>query len=139
MSVTAVRKLCIAIVFVALVAAGCGDEDPDMTLSQQIPSCESGAVDVIAFLQRTLDDIGEADAAAISAYRERFDLGVDGLLQRAQEMHCTEAGFNNAVIARAGDLEPNGPFGEELIDRVAEVGLGSLDASRGGPLTLPNG
>lgn len=133
------RKLVLAIGFVGLLVVGCGDDDPASNLTSDLPSCESGAVDVIFFLQRTLDDIGDADAAELAAYEDRFDLGVDGLLQRAQEMHCTEEGFNEAVIARVSVLEPNGPIGEALIDRVGEIGLGSLEGTRGGPLTLPGG
>ena len=53
-------------------------------------------------------------------------------------MHCTEAGFNEAVIARLDELEPNGSVGEALIARLVEIGLGSLDAARGGLLALPS-
>lgn len=131
------RVLGLAFGLIALLTVGCGDGDAASTASDDIPTCATGATDVIAFLQRTLDEIGDADAAAVAAYEERFALGVDGLLQRAQEMHCTEEGFNDAVIARLGELEPNGTVGQELIERVGEIGLGSLDPARGGPLTLP--
>jgi len=131
------RKLVLVIGLMTFLIVGCGEDDSAGADAGDVPSCASGATDVVAFLQRTLDDIGDAGAAAAAAYEERFDLGVDGLLQRAQEMHCTEAGFNQAVIARLGELEPNGPMGEALIQRVGEIGLGSLDVARGGPLTLP--
>lgn len=131
------RRVGVAIGLTALLLVGCGGDDPSAGAPNDVPSCESGATDVIAFLQRTLDDLGDADAAEVAAYRDRFDFGVDGLLQRAQEMHCTEAGFNDAVVARVGELEAAGPAGEALIERVAEIGLGSLDPGRGGPLTLP--
>lgn len=131
------RVLGLVIGLVALLTVGCGDGDAASTMSDDMPTCATGATDVIEFLQRTLDEIGNADAAAVAAYEERFALGVDGLLQRAQEMHCTEEGFNKAVIARLDELEPNGPVGEALVERVGEIGLGSLDPMRGGPLTLP--
>ncbi len=131
------RRLNLIVVFAMLVlAAACGG-DGNKDASDDIPSCETGARDVMAFLQRTLDDIGDADDAQLAAYADRFDAGVDGLLQRAQEMHCTEEGFNAAVIARVGELEPGGPAGEALIDEVERVGLGSLEQERGGPLRLP--
>ncbi len=133
------RRLGLAIGFLAWLTVGCGQAETPIDAPSEFPSCDSGATSVISFLQRTLDDIGDADAAELSAYEDRFDFGVNGLLQRAQEMHCTEIGFNQAVIARIGELEPNGPFGEALVDRVREIGLGSLDAARGGPLTLPGG
>jgi len=133
------RKLGLAVGLAVLLLVGCGGEDAASDTSSDVPTCESGTKDVLAFLQRTLDDIGDAGADELAAYEDRFDLGVDGLLQRAQEMHCTEEGFNHAIIARVGELEPNGPAGEALIERVGEVGLGSLDAQRGGPLMLPGG
>ena len=123
----------------ALLIGGCGGDEPAGAEPGDVPTCETAAPEVISFLQRTLDDIGDADAAALAAYEDRFNIGVDGLLQRAQEMHCTEDGFNRAVIALVGDLDPNGPVGEALMARVGEIGLGSLDAARGGPLTLPGG
>jgi hypothetical protein len=135
--VIALRRPATAIALATLLTVGCGADDPAVGVASDIPSCTSGAASVISFLQRTLDDVGDADTRELAAYRDRFDFGVDGLLQRAQEMHCTEVGFNDAVIARVGELEPNGPAGQALIDRVAEIGLGSLDPSRGGPLTLP--
>jgi hypothetical protein len=134
----ALRTIGLVVVgLLALSVAGCGSDEPAGAQPGDVPSCESGAPEVISFLQRTLDDIGDADVAELAAYEDRFNVGVDGLLQRAQEMHCTEEGFNNAVIALIADLEPNGPVGEALIDSVREVGLGSLDADRGGPLKLP--
>lgn len=68
-----------------------------------------------------------------------FDFGVRALLLRAQEVHCTESGLNDAVIARVGELRPGGRAGELLIEDVGRAGLGSLAESSGGPLRLPGG
>lgn len=125
-------------VLIVLSLVACGGDGGD-DAGDDIPSCATGARDVMAFLQRTLDDIGNAEFTEVAAYADRFDTGVDGLLQRAQEMHCTEDGFNGAVMARVDELTASGPVGEALIDRVAQIGLGSRDATRGGPLTLPGG
>jgi len=133
------RKLGLAVGLILAVTLCCGRDDARVDVSNDVPSCDSGATSVISFLQRTIDDIGDADAAELAAYEKRFDFGVDGLLQRAQEMHCTESGFNDAVIARINELEPKGPVGKALIERVGEIGLGSLDPARGGRLTLPAG
>lgn len=130
-------RLGIVIGIMALVAAGCGSgEDPAFGAASELPSCESGTRSVMTFLQRTLDDVGDGDDAELAAYEARFDYGVEGLLQRAQEMHCTEEGFNRAIIARVDELEPRGPAGRDLVDRVAVIGLGSSDPALGGPLTL---
>ena len=59
------------------------------------------------------------------------------LLLRAQEVHCTEDGFNNAVIARVDELKGQGRGGGLIIELVRERGLGSLDDARGGPIRLP--
>lgn len=133
------RNLALAIGILTLLVVGCGADEPAIDASDGVPGCASGANDVVAFLQRTLDDVGDAGATELAAYEDRFDAGVDGLLQRAQETHCTEEGFNEAIMARVGDLEPNGPVGEALIERVREIGLGSMDPERGGPLTLRTG
>ena len=94
---------------------------------------------MIAFLQRTLDELGAAEPGELQQFAERFDFGVTALLLRAQEVHCTEQGFNDAVTARVGELEPGGAGGETLAEEVGRRGLGSLDQSRGGPVRLPSG
>lgn len=119
----------------SVVLGACADDEPGV--SPLFNGCDAGAESVIAFLQRSLDDIGDAQPGELGGYEERFDYGVAGLLARAQEVHCTEEGFNDAIIARVDDLEPRGPAGERLIDDVSRIGLGSSDEDRGGPLRLP--
>lgn len=132
------RLLLLALVL-AVATVACGDDDDTIGVSPIFNGCEAGAGSVITFLQRTLDEIGTAEAGELQEFAERFDRGVNGLLLRAQEVHCTEVGFNQATIARVGELEAGGPGGELLIEEVARIGLGSLEESRGGPITLPGG
>lgn len=122
-----------------VTAVACGDDTDTIGVSPIFNGCEAGAGSVIAFLQRTLDEIGTADVGELQSLAEQFDRGVNGLLLRAQEVHCTEDGFNQATMARSGELQARGPAGELLIEEVARGGLGSLDESRGGPITLPGG
>ena len=56
---------------------------------------------------------------------------------RAQEVHCTEEGFNAAIIVRVDELVAGGSGGELLITIIRERGLGSLDESSGGLIHLP--
>lgn len=132
------RLLALGLVLV-VTAVSCGDDDGTIGVSPIFNGCEAGAGSVIAFLQRTLDEIGTAEAGELQESAERFDRGVNGLLLRAQEVHCTEEGFNQATIARVGELQASGPGGEMLKEEVGRIGLGSLEESRGGPITLPGG
>lgn len=133
-----IRRLAALGLVFALTAVACGNDDDTIGVSPIFNGCEAGAGSVIAFLQRTLDEIGVAEPGDLQEYEERFDFGVTGLLLRAQEVHCTEAGFNQAIMARVGELNGGGPAGLLLIEQVGRIGLGSLDDSRGGPLTLPD-
>jgi hypothetical protein len=54
-------------------------------------------------------------------------------------VHCTEEGFNQAIIDRADELTGQGPAARMLIASVEMHGLGSLDADRGSLITLPGG
>jgi len=66
-----------------------------------------------------------------------FDDDVRAMMLRAQEVHCTEDGFNVAVIARVDELTSSGPGGDALIVVVRRRGLGSLDENAGGLIRLP--
>ncbi len=134
-----VRRWAALAVVLALTATGCDNDDDSVGGSPIFNGCEAGAGSVIAFLQRTLDEIGAAEPGRLQEYEERFDFGVTALLQRAPEVHCTEAAFNRASITRVGELRAGGPAGELLIEDFVRIGLGSLDESRGGPLMLPGG
>jgi len=132
------RRLIVIAAALSLVAAACGGVEREINVSPLFEGCDNGAKSVISFLQRSFDDIGDAGPQELAAYTDRFDFGVNALLWRAQEMHCTEEGFNDAVIARADELQPKGAVGELLIGRVRQIGIGSLDDARGGPLALPS-
>ncbi len=132
------RALVGVFALVVLVAA-CGDT-PGTTLGtafEGFDGCRAGADSVVTFLQRTLDEIDDAEPDALAPFAPDFDEGVDALLLRAQEVHCTEQGFNDAIVARVGELEAHGTAGEALIAVVSERGLGSREANRGGPTRLP--
>jgi hypothetical protein len=122
-----------------VIVTACGDAAGSTTLTsfEGFDGCQAGADSVIVFLQRTLDDIGDAEPADLDSLAAPFDEGVDALLLRAQEVHCTEQGFNQAIMLRVGDLVAGGSAGELLIAEVAERGLGSREESRGGPVRLP--
>ncbi len=121
-----------------LVTTACGSGD-DIGVSPIFNGCEAGAGSVMAFLQRSLDDIGTAQPGELADLEDRFNFGVRSLLARAQEVHCTEEGFTRAIIARVDELESYGPAGDLLVQEVALRGLGSMDERRGGPLLLPAG
>ena len=126
-------------VAVFLAACGGGSESSTVAGVQGFNGCQAGAGSVMTFLQRTLDAIDATEPDRAADLAPDFDEGVDALLLRAQEVHCTEVGFNDAIIARVRDLESRGTRGELLVDIVRERGLGSLDESRGGPIGLPTG
>jgi len=133
-------RLIIAAGAVSVAAAACGSDSSSTTHPfAAFDGCAAGAGSVIVFFQRTLDDLGAAEPGELQQFEERFDFGVRALLLRAPEVHCTEQAFNDAVIARVGELDSAGRAGELLIEDVGRRGLGSLDESRGGPLRLPGG
>ena len=68
-----------------------------------------------------------------------FDGEVRAMLLRAQEVHCTEEGFNAAITVRVDELVASGAGGMLLIEVVRERGLGSLDENSGGLIELPTG
>lgn len=93
---------------------------------------------VIPFLERTLAAIDQIEPDDWTEYEESFDFGSLGLLNRAQEMHCTEVAYNERIMNLVDRFEPEGPLGEQLLAAVAERGLGSLDERQGGPIRLPS-
>jgi hypothetical protein len=131
-------RLALLALLVIVAGAACGDNAaPSTTAFSGLTGCEAGAGSAITFLQRTLDDLDDAEPEDVAALAPDFDKGVNALLLRAQEVHCTEDGFNRAIIVRVDELDGGGPRGELLILEVRERGLGSLDADNGGPLRLP--
>jgi hypothetical protein len=121
------------------LAAGCSSDGPSNTAFQGFAGCPAGATSAIAFLQRSLDAVGEAEAEDLVALLPDFDGEVRAMLLRAQEVHCTEEGFNAAITVRVDELVASGPGGMLLIEVVRERGLGSLDENRGGLIELPTG
>jgi len=123
----------------AALLTACGSSATATTTFQGFAGCSAGAGSAIAFLQRTLDAAGGVEPAALADALPNFDHDVRTMALRAQEVHCTEEGFNAAIVGRADELIAGGAGGEQLIIMVTERGLGSLDESKGGLIELPTG
>lgn len=134
-----IRGLLVGGLLAAVLVSACGGTSGTTTATafSGFDGCQAGAGSVVVFLQRTLDHIGGAEPDELTAFVPDFDEGVHALLLRAQEVHCTEEGFNDAVVDRVDELEEGGSAGALLIEVVRERGLGSLEESRGGPIRLP--
>ncbi len=127
-----------AVVAAALLTA-CGSSATATTTFRGFDGCSAGAGSALTFLQRTLDAAGDVEPAGLAEALPNFDRNVRWMALRAQEVHCTEEGFNAAIIVRTDSLIAGGPGGEQLIIIVKERGLGSLDESKGGLIRLPTG
>lgn len=126
-----------AVLMAVTVLLGCASGQPSTTAFQGFTGCSAGAGSAIVFLQRTLDEAGDAEPDELGALLPGFDGDVRAMLLRAREVHCTEEGFNAAVIERVDELSAGGPGGTLLIEIVRARGLGSLDEPSGGPIRLP--
>ena len=76
----------LTIVVLALLTVACDDGGDEINVSPLLEGCDNGAVSVISFMQRSLDDIGSATPQELADYRERFDLGVHACCGRRR---CT--------------------------------------------------
>ena len=83
------------------------------------------------------DAAGDGEPAGLAEALPHFDHDVRAMALRAQEVHCTEEGFNAAIMARADELIAGGAGGELLIAIARERGLGSLDENKGGLIRIP--
>lgn len=130
-------KLLSASVVVALTMGACaGPSTSGTTPFQGLDGCKAGAGSAMTFLQRTLDTLGDADIEEAPDMVPSFDHDVKTMMYRAREVHCTEEGFNKAIVDRAGELVGDGEAAQMLIATVEARGLGSLDAENGGLITL---
>ncbi len=128
------------IVVVALTMGACaGSSTSGTTPFQGLDGCKAGASSAIAFLQRTLDALGDADTDEAPDMVPSFDRDVETMAYRAREVFCTEQGFNQAIVDRAGELVGDGAAAQMLIATVEARGLGSLEAQNGGLITLTGG
>jgi hypothetical protein len=125
-----------AVVAAALLTA-CGSSATATTTFRGFDGCSAGAGSALTFLQRTLDAAGDVEPARLAEALPNFDRNVRWMALRAQEVHCTEEGFNAAIIVRVDELVAGGPGGLGLIEIVRERGLGSLDEGNGGLIQLP--
>ncbi len=130
-------KVLSATVLVALAINACASSSTSGTTPfQGLDGCQVGAGSAMAFLQRTLDALGEAGVDEAPNVVPSFDHDVETMMYRAREVHCTEEGFNQAIVDRAGELVGDGAAAQMLIATVEDRGLGSLDAENGGLITL---
>lgn len=113
------------------LVAGCASDPATTTVFQGFAGCNAGADSAIAFLQRSLDAAGDVGPGELDAELPEFDRNVRAMMLRAREVHCTEAGFNAAIIARVDELKPSGSGGELIVEMVRARGLGSLDDGSG--------
>lgn len=130
-------KVLSAIVLVALAISACASSTTSGTTPfQGLDGCKAGAGSAMAFLQRTLDALGDAGVDEAPNVVPSFDHDVETMMYRAREVHCTEEGFNQAIVDRVGELVGDGAAAQMLIATVEDRGLGSLDAEDGGLITL---
>ncbi len=130
-------KVLSATVLVALAISACASSSTSGTTPfQGLDGCKAGAGSAMAFLQRTLDALGDAGVDEAPNVVPSFDHDVETMMYRAREVHCTEEGFNQAIVDRVGELVGDGGAAQMLIATVEDRGLGSLDAENGGPITL---
>jgi hypothetical protein len=126
-----------AIVVMTLTLGACaGSSTSSTTPFQGLDGCQVGAGSAIAFLQRALDSLGDAEIGEAPNMVPSFDHDVKTMAYRAREVHCTEEGFNQAIVDRAGELVGDGDAAQMLIATVETRGLGSLDTENGGLITL---
>ena len=129
-------KLLVLAASIAVLAAACSNAT-ERAAFEGFDGCDAGAGSAIVFLQRTLDRVGDAEPAEMAAIVPSFDADVRAMMLRAQEVHCTEDGFNAAVMARVDELTSSGRGGDALIVFVRRRGLGSLDEAEGGLIRFP--
>ncbi len=127
-----------AVVVAAALLTACGSGVTATTTFRGFDGCSAGAGSAITFLQRALDTAADAETEGLAEALPDFDRNVRWMALRAQEVRCTEEGFNAAIIVRVDELVAGGPGGELLITIVRERGLGSLDESNGGLIHLPS-
>jgi len=126
-----------ASVLVTLTMSACaGPTTSGTTPFQGLDGCKAGAGSAMAFLQRTLDALGDVGVDEGPDKVPSFDHDVETMMYRAREVHCTEEGFNQAIVERVGELVGDGAAAQMLIATVEARGLGSLDAENGGLITL---
>jgi len=124
----------------ALLMAACGGTaQSGGTPFEGFDGCEAGAGSAIVFLQRTLQELGDAELDEAHDVVLDFDGNVEAMALRAREVHCTQEAFNQAIIDRADELVGQGPAARMLITSVETHGLGSLDPDSGSLITLPGG
>jgi len=129
--------LWLIVVLGILTLGACAESSTSTTTPfQGLDGCKAGAGSAIAFLQRTLQAIGDADIEEAPQMVPSFDHDVETMMYRAREVHCTEEGFNRAIVDRLDELVGEGAAAQMLIATVEARGLGSLDAANGGLITL---
>ncbi len=128
------RRLAVALLAIALVAAACGDDDAADPGSAD--SCEGLAVAGIAMLQETIDIIDNMDIADLIALGESdetpevfadLESRGDELEARADELGCSDEQIATLMAERAGDLSSDSDFGRLILEGVRSGEGGFFD------------
>ena len=109
----------------ALVVAACG--------GGQAETCDELAEETVELMQRLIDDVekemGDASIEDLLASGgdlpsvEHIEEDSAKIDERAAELGCTQAEIQNAVAARANQLEASTPIGQFLIEAIRDGGL----------------
>ena len=122
------KHLVVLVAALALVAAACGDSQPE--------TCEEVADHTIELMQDLIDDVeDEFGAESLDEIIARMLVGeelpsvvafeekADDLSQRAGELGCTQEQLEKEVASRTDRLEATTPLGEFIIDGIEGGGL----------------
>ena len=119
------KRLAVALLSLALVAAACGDDDAVDAAS--LDSCEGLAGAGIALLQDTIDLIDGLDAAALAALGDETETPPefvalqtrgDEMSARADEIGCSDEEMAALLSERAGSLSADSVFGQFVLEGV---------------------
>jgi hypothetical protein len=119
------KRLTVALLSLALVAAACGDDDAVDAAS--LDSCEGLAAAGIALLQDTIDLIDGLDEAALAALGDEagpppefvaLQTRGDEMSARADEVGCSDEEMAALLAERASGLSADSIFGQFILEGV---------------------
>ena len=128
------KRLAVALLSLALVAAACGDDDAVDAAS--LDSCEGLAAAGIALLQSAIDVIDEMDAANFAALAEsderpaefaELEVSVRELTARADDLGCSNEQRATLMAQRVDELSSDSVIGQLIIEGVRAGDVGFFD------------